>query len=198
MSPINQSTAFSNLSPVTALTPTTDQWWVVILSSSRICWGGEAFRKMVFSVKMTLNSRLWSLALTKHLEDLAYSLKLTTLHQRVVLQAAERSFLHDKHPIAFDQPSQRPTRVRLCFRSSFSSTTVVTSDLQRPTNSACSLKTWNCEKSLKRGGDSSLILPLCSKVLILNPRVGEIVSMGSPLNRLRIVVLPALSRPLRK
>lgn len=32
---------------------------------------------------------------------------------------------------------------------------------------------------------------------MLNPRVGEIVSIGSPLNRLRIVVLPALSRPLK-
>lgn len=39
-------------------------------------------------------------------------------------------------------------------------------------------------------------LPLCSKVFILNPNVGEIVSIGSPLNLLRIVVLPALSNPL--
>jgi hypothetical protein len=31
---------------------------------------------------------------------------------------------------------------------------------------------------------------------MLNPRVGEIVSMGSPLMRFRIVVLPALSSPL--
>lgn len=39
-------------------------------------------------------------------------------------------------------------------------------------------------------------LPLCSNVLILNPNVGEIVSIGSPLNLLSIVVFPALSRPL--
>jgi len=37
---------------------------------------------------------------------------------------------------------------------------------------------------------------LCSKVLILKPKVGDIVSMSSPLKRLRIVVLPALSNPL--
>ena len=30
---------------------------------------------------------------------------------------------------------------------------------------------------------------------MLNPSVGEIVSMGSPVRRRRIVVLPALSRP---
>jgi hypothetical protein len=40
--------------------------------------------------------------------------------------------------------------------------------------------------------------PLCSKVLMLNPSVGEIVSIGSPLNLLRIVVFPALSKPLWK
>jgi hypothetical protein len=38
--------------------------------------------------------------------------------------------------------------------------------------------------------------PLCSKVLILNPKVGEIVLTSSPLNLFRIVVFPALSRPL--
>ena len=31
---------------------------------------------------------------------------------------------------------------------------------------------------------------------MLNPRVGEIVSMSSPLNFFKIVVFPALSRPL--
>lgn len=38
---------------------------------------------------------------------------------------------------------------------------------------------------------------LCSNVLMLNPSVGDIVLMSSPLNRLRIVVFPALSSPLR-
>lgn len=33
------------------------------------------------------------------------------------------------------------------------------------------------------------------RVLILNPRVGEILSMSSPLNFLIMVVLPALSKP---
>ena len=37
---------------------------------------------------------------------------------------------------------------------------------------------------------------LCSKVLMLNPRVGSIVLMSSPLNFFKIVVFPALSRPL--
>jgi hypothetical protein len=37
---------------------------------------------------------------------------------------------------------------------------------------------------------------LCSKVFILNPSVGLIVFISSPLNRFRIVVLPALSSPL--
>lgn len=32
---------------------------------------------------------------------------------------------------------------------------------------------------------------------MLNPRVGEIVSISSPLNFFKIVVFPALSRPLR-
>ena len=38
---------------------------------------------------------------------------------------------------------------------------------------------------------------LCSKVLILNPKVGEIVSISSPLNFFNIVVFPALSNPLK-
>jgi len=38
--------------------------------------------------------------------------------------------------------------------------------------------------------------PLCSSVLILNPRVGDIVLISSPLNLFKIVVLPALSSPL--
>ena len=37
---------------------------------------------------------------------------------------------------------------------------------------------------------------LCSSVLMLKPRVGEMVSISSPLNFFKIVVLPALSRPL--
>ena len=40
------------------------------------------------------------------------------------------------------------------------------------------------------------LYPLCSSVLILKPRVGDIVVMSSPLNFFRIVVFPALSRPL--
>lgn len=39
--------------------------------------------------------------------------------------------------------------------------------------------------------------PRCSRVLMLNPSVGEIVSIDSPLNLFRIVVFPALSRPLK-
>lgn len=39
---------------------------------------------------------------------------------------------------------------------------------------------------------------LCSSVLILKPSVGDIVSMSSPLNFFKIVVLPALSRPLQQ
>ena len=38
--------------------------------------------------------------------------------------------------------------------------------------------------------------PLCSKVFMLKPKVGEIVSISSPLNFFRIVVFPALSSPL--
>lgn len=38
--------------------------------------------------------------------------------------------------------------------------------------------------------------PLCSSVLMLKPSVGEMVLMSSPLNFLRMVVFPALSRPL--
>ena len=37
----------------------------------------------------------------------------------------------------------------------------------------------------------------CTKVLILNPRVGLTLLTSSPLSHLRIVVFPALSRPLR-
>ena len=37
---------------------------------------------------------------------------------------------------------------------------------------------------------------LCSKVLILNPKVGSIVLISSPLNFFKIVVFPALSSPL--
>ncbi|CAD6231886.1 GSCOCG00001637001-RA-CDS [Cotesia congregata] len=35
-------------------------------------------------------------------------------------------------------------------------------------------------------------------VFILNPSVGDIVSMGSPMYLFKIVVFPALSRPLIK
>ena len=38
--------------------------------------------------------------------------------------------------------------------------------------------------------------PRCSRVLIANPSVGEIVSISSPLNFFTIVVFPALSNPL--
>lgn len=40
--------------------------------------------------------------------------------------------------------------------------------------------------------------PLCSTVLILNPNVGEIWVISSPINFFRIVVFPALSRPLNR
>ena len=36
----------------------------------------------------------------------------------------------------------------------------------------------------------------CTNVLMLNPKVGLILLMSSPLSFLRIVVFPALSRPL--
>lgn len=45
---------------------------------------------------------------------------------------------------------------------------------------------------------SQFSYPLCSKVLMLKPRVGEIVSISSPLNFFKIVVFPALSNPLNK
>ena len=38
---------------------------------------------------------------------------------------------------------------------------------------------------------------LCSRVLMLNPSVGSMVLISSPLNFFKIVVFPALSRPLR-
>ena len=38
--------------------------------------------------------------------------------------------------------------------------------------------------------------PLYSNVLMLNPNVGDISSISSPLNFFTIVVLPALSKPL--
>lgn len=40
--------------------------------------------------------------------------------------------------------------------------------------------------------------PLCSRVFMLNPRVGEIIVISSPLNFFTIVVLPALSKPLNQ
>lgn len=40
--------------------------------------------------------------------------------------------------------------------------------------------------------------PLCSRVLMLKPNVGEMVLTSSPLNFLRIVVFPALSSPLHE
>ena len=38
--------------------------------------------------------------------------------------------------------------------------------------------------------------PLCSTVLILKPNVGEMVLISSPMNFFKMVVFPALSRPL--
>lgn len=43
----------------------------------------------------------------------------------------------------------------------------------------------------------SLSYPLCSRVLMLKPKVGEMVLTSSPLNFFRMVVLPALSSPLQ-
>ena len=40
--------------------------------------------------------------------------------------------------------------------------------------------------------------PLCSTVLMLKPKVGEMVEISSPRNFLTIVVFPALSRPLHR
>ena len=40
--------------------------------------------------------------------------------------------------------------------------------------------------------------PLCSTVFMLNPKVGEMVLMSSPMNFFKMVVLPALSKPLRE
>jgi len=47
-------------------------------------------------------------------------------------------------------------------------------------------------ENLHRGHTHSL----CSRVLMLKPNVGSIVLISSPLNFFKIVVLPALSRPL--
>ena len=40
--------------------------------------------------------------------------------------------------------------------------------------------------------------PLCSAVFILNPNVGDILVMSSPVNFFSMVVFPALSRPLQR
>lgn len=40
--------------------------------------------------------------------------------------------------------------------------------------------------------------PLCSRVLMLKPSVGEMVLTSSPLNFFRMVVFPALSKPLQE
>ncbi len=45
----------------------------------------------------------------------------------------------------------------------------------------------------KRGFNYSL----CSNVTMLKPSVGEMVFISSPLNFFKIVVLPALSKPLQ-
>ena len=45
--------------------------------------------------------------------------------------------------------------------------------------------------------DTPWAYPLCSRVLMLNPNVGEIVETSSPVNFFKIVVFPALSRPLK-
>lgn len=45
-------------------------------------------------------------------------------------------------------------------------------------------------------GMESVAYPLCSTVLMLKPNVGDIWVMSSPINFFRMVVFPALSRPL--
>ena len=52
------------------------------------------------------------------------------------------------------------------------------------------------EKLLSKNLHGGHTHSLCSRVLMLNPNVGSIVLISSPLNFFKIVVLPALSRPL--
>ena len=52
------------------------------------------------------------------------------------------------------------------------------------------------EKLLSKNLQGGHTHSLCSRVLMLNPNVGSIVLISSPLNFFKIVVLPALSRPL--
>lgn len=130
-----------------------------------------------------------------HRGDPVYLLILRVSRLPVALPVKEYSVPRDTRLISFDQLSRRPTRGHRCFRSNFSNKIWVTSVRQRPRDSMCNLENkskinWNGKEEI----DDS---PLCSKVLMLKPSVGEIVSMGSPLNLLRIVVFPALSRPLQ-
>ena len=52
------------------------------------------------------------------------------------------------------------------------------------------------EKLLSKNLHGGHTHSLCPRVLMLNPNVGSIVLISSPLNFFKIVVLPALSRPL--
>ena len=116
------------------------------------------------------------------------------------------------HPVSSGQHCLPPKPDHLYSQSSCANKTSMTSDLQHP---KYLISTYICicilhvriysieggesrerKREREREREREMNYPLCSTVLILNPKVGEIVLMSSPINFFKMVVFPALSRPL--
>ena len=97
-------------------------------------------------------------------------------------------------PVSCGQHCPQPTQARLSTRNSSSSRTSETSAHQHPICSGSTFSVSVCVRVCVYIGLSTH--PLCSTVLMLKPKVGEMVVMSSPKNFFTIVVFPALSRPL--
>lgn len=188
ISSIIQSTPFNRFSPVTALHLAICQWWVLIWSSSSIslsCSGEQAPGKSCLLAK--INRVAPANLCQKYLKN------KSNPHNYRAPPPVTACAVHPYNPPGASYLHYPPPKSdHLYTRNSSSNMNATTFAPPHPTSSAWN---WNIPPRYltRRFLDT---YPLCSRVLMLKPRVGEIVSMGSPLNRFKIVVLPALSKPL--
>lgn len=139
MSSMSQSTEDNNLWPVTALTPTTLQWWVSIFSNSRIC-KEKRVQLIILQNMETAKSRhirLWFLWKTMLPAHLVYSRELGVWHQLVVPPATESSIPTYNWSDAIYQHSQPPTRDHPYTRNNYANMNAVIFDRPHPRNLKC-------------------------------------------------------------
>ncbi len=130
-----------------------------------------------------------------------WEFKKNKINYFLPLLAREHAVLIYNRSFLFCRHYQQPKQVHPWSQNSFSNTNAKTFDHQHPRHLAYNFK--NKFIFIKDKANNYQIFSkqkknyfLCSKVLILKPSVGEMVSISSPLYLFKIVVLPALSKPL--